>query len=438
MKSPRYFSLRWMLMLVLVGLLAAPDASAQRGRRTDNGSSTPPPANNTPAPRTENNTSRGSRDRAPSDNDSRRNRDDARPSTPPATVIYPQRGNDGQNPNARNNDNRNNDNRNNRGSQDGGSRTNEDRGTRDNPNYGRNNNSRPNNGVDWGDRNRNNPPRTNHNRVRRPWNPPRFDIYFHRDYSYVRWHRPIWNDRGRTNWRSNYVYKQYVYVDDGWDYNGSELEIRTRIRQETSRSGFSYARITYTITGIDLYRDGYHIGSVNTLPGNFGRLYATLSPNGDIRFDNMTYIIGDPASGFELINTRYTNSYYIGAARNARTAVLDFRARRAHEVQYSHFISDRYYRDYTMVPLVPENDEYGFGYTVAGFNYNDDWYYDDNYDNYRGDDRYRSDTRTRVGTREKVAPGTTNTFRNGNEQSIRTDEGTEVRMRRRVEIVKEN
>ncbi|MBL7978278.1 MAG: hypothetical protein JNN12_08035 [Bacteroidetes Order II. Incertae sedis bacterium] len=431
MTSLHYAPLRWMLTLMLISLMAMPDAFAQRGRRSDNNNSTPP--TNTPAPRADNNGSRGSRgsNSSSDNNDNRRNRDEARPSTPPATVIYPQRGKDGPNSNARNNDNRNN-----RGSQDGGNRANDNRGTRDNPNYGRSNDHRPNNGVDWGDRNRNNPPRTNHNRVRRPWNPPRFDLYFGYDYSRVRWHRPIWNDRNRSSWRSNYVYKQYVYVEDGWDYNGSELEIRTRIRQETVRSGFSHARITYTITGIDLYRDGYHIGSVNSLPGNFGRLYATLSPSGDIQFDNMTYIIGDPSSGFELINTRYTNSYYIGAARNARAAVLDFRARRAYEVQYSHFISDRYYRDYTMVPLVPEDDEYGFGYTVAGFSYNDDWYYEDN--GYRDGVRYRSDTRNRVGTRENVAPSTTNSFRNGNEKSIRTDEGTEVRMRRRVEIVKEN
>lgn len=465
------FTTSFLLALFFLGLMS-PDLMAQRGRRSQD--------ENTPSSSSSNGNSRSTRD------DQNRNPSPSTNSTPIITQPVPRDlptrstgGNDNRNDNGgRRNDNESNkrppqntgsgsvdwgpwnnrdnnrngnDNRNNGGENRNDRRPPQNGGDANRGSHDRNSDARRGGGTDWGpwenrdggyrDRDRQPNPRSNgHRRPNRVYQPPRPDFYYHYDYRAMNWHRPIWNDRNRSSWRSTYTFKQYVFVDDGWDYNGSELEVRTKIRQTTNRSSYSQAYVEYEIDRIELYQDGYFLGSVTNIPRYLSRVTASVSPGGSIYFNNMTYLVGDPYAGFELINSRYTDAYYVGAMardRSLRVGVLDLRARRVFEVRNSDFIGDGSYYNNAIVPLVPENDDWGFGYTVAGFDYRDDWYYDrDSRGGYGYEPNFRMEG-GRQGTRRDLAPGTSSNFRNGNEQVFRTDKGQDVRLRRRVEVVKE-
>ena len=437
------------MLLLLVGTSAS--LAQQRGRTNSGNNDNSAPSDN------RGNRNEGTRDR--NDNNGRGSStqpEQRRPDpTPPPTVIRPTtppsndqkpdrggRGNDNRGNNDRWNDNRGN---NDRGNNDH-NRGNDNRGNNDrwNDNRGNNDHNRGNT-VDWsrGNNGRPNDRWNDHDRYRRPNYNPRPEYFRYNDYGWMDWYRPIWQDRNRYFWASNYIFKQYVYMDNGWDYNGSELEIRTRIRQETRRSSFNNARIEFMITGIDLYQDGYLLGSVQNIPSYLGRVSATIMPSGRVDFDSMVYLVGDPYAGFELVNTRFSSSFLIGSIlgyNRTRVGAIDLRARRVYDIRNSNYLNDRNYRDNAMVPLVPESDDWGLGYTVAGFDYRDDWYFDQRgyaYDDYktRTGRTYRS--AQSQGDRERAIPSKSDGFRNGNDQTFRSDSGTEVRLRRRVEIQKD-
>ncbi len=116
-----------------------------------------------------------------------------------------------------------------------------------------------------------------------------------------------WVIRAKRYWAPRYRYRQVVYVQSRYDRQAhtTRVELETHYRHRLVSANDNSAQLEITIEAIDLYYEGRHLGSVDWVPEDLGRIYATVYNDGEIQFDREVFLMGDPYEGFELISTRY-------------------------------------------------------------------------------------------------------------------------------------
>ena len=304
----------------------------------------------------------------------------------------------------------------------------------------------------WGDRDHNRYERDrNYNNYRDRYQ-DRYRQYSYNNgyyHNYNNWYDSWWYNQHRSSWSHTFVFNQYVTLDGGWSSRwDSELQVRTTLRQRTNRYSRN-ADLEFDIERIQIYENGRYLGEVRSLPYNFSRVKASVSRNGQPRFENMIYLLGSPDEGFELMNSDFNNSYLSSWFRNRRAQIasIDLRSRRVRTTYRSQFLND-VYNDYVSIPLVPESDNYGLGYATSDWDYYDNGgYYNDSYrsnsnrnNNYDNDAIYgraASTGENTNATRQDRAPELPRIFKQ--EQQEEVNAGSQnLRVNRRVEIERDN
>ena len=195
----------------------------------------------------------------------------------------------------------------------------------------------------------------------------------------------------RRGYTSHFVYKQRIKTQAGYgnQYRNSVLDVRTHLRKKVRYVSGDRVKIEFRIERIEIWDGNYILGEIRHVPSSLGRTEAILYPDGYVEFDRMSYLVGSPESGFELISTRYYGDNLLTAYERThgfRVGILDFYRSRVNKVRYSRLFDPYNFSGLVPISLIPDDDYWGFQYAAGGYQHNDDYYYG-NYD-YYGDDYY--------------------------------------------------
>jgi hypothetical protein len=223
----------------------------------------------------------------------------------------------------------------------------------------------------------------------------------------------------RTGVSPQFAYRQVVETVPRRGRRTQRFEIRTRYRYVPRRVSRRVAEVDVLITGIDIYRRGRFLGSIERIPPEIRRTRARVFRNRPARIDREIAVMGGDGFGYELIALRPERAWkrpvVLAAAR------VNVRRGAAIPVRRSSLVHLRGARYLTPIPLLPPKlgrispellryhisyyDDSRFGSIYDGPR----WQYDDRYDRYGHfgdwyDDRYDDhfDNRDRFGLRDRL------------------------------------
>lgn len=188
-----------------------------------------------------------------------------------------------------------------------------------------------------------------------------------------------WEHRHRRGWAPRYQYRQVVYLKAGWArrHYDARLDVRTYYRHRVRSASPSRAEIDIEIDRIELYEDGYYLGSVDRIPSDLSRIRATVYRNGSVRFDRDVFVVGDPRVGFELVSTRHYGRFVLDAydrAHGYRAGVLDLRRERVVPVRRSRLFDPYNFNGFVPISLLPDDAGWLFDYgreSLSGYYWGD-------------------------------------------------------------------
>ncbi len=196
----------------------------------------------------------------------------------------------------------------------------------------------------------------------------------------------------RTGVSPQFAYRQVIETGPHWGRRGQRFEIRTRYRYVPRRVSRRVADVDVLITGIDVYRRGRFLGSIERIPPRIRRTRARIFRHRPARVDREVAVIGGGGFGYELLALRPGGGWKRPAVLAA--ARVNIRRGAAIPVRRSSLIYTRGARYLTPIPLLPPD----IGRISTQLLRYDISYYDDSrfgsiYDGPRWDDEDRYDDR---------------------------------------------
>lgn len=199
--------------------------------------------------------------------------------------------------------------------------------------------------------------------------------------------------------------------------------METHYRHRLLSANEDRAELEVTIEAIDLFYEGRHLGSVDWVPEELGKIYATVYQNGAIEFDREVFLMGDPYEGFELIATRYYNGYVMDEYRSGDGYVagrVDLGNGDVRLINRSRLFDPFASNGFIPISLLPENEGWLWDYGSEAISATID-----DYDYYYG---------TGSSNGYSLNPLALDPLRSSDEYQFRTNSGVDVLLRKDTEI----
>ena len=155
----------------------------------------------------------------------------------------------------------------------------------------------------------------------------------------------------RTGVSPQFAYRQVIETGPHWGRGGQRFEIRTRYRYVPRRVSRRVADVDVLITGIDVYRRGRFLGSIERIPPRIRRTRARIFRYRPARVDREVAVIGGGGFGYELLALRPGGGWKRPAVLAA--ARVNIRRGAAIPVRRSSLVYTRGARYLTPIPLLP-------------------------------------------------------------------------------------
>lgn len=163
------------------------------------------------------------------------------------------------------------------------------------------------------------------------------------DWPWRRWHRARIEPR--------FEYRQVIRV--GQHRRARRFEGHTRYRYVTRRASWRRAHVDIVIEGIDVYRRGRYLGTVDRLPRGIRRTRARIWRGGRVALDRDVALIGKPRRGYEILALEPSRGHY--RPRVLRAAVVRLRRGEAVPIRRSRLIRAHRHQRLAPIPLLPDD-----------------------------------------------------------------------------------
>ncbi len=157
----------------------------------------------------------------------------------------------------------------------------------------------------------------------------------------------------RTGVSPQFAYRQVVETGPRRGRRAQRFEVRTRYRYVPRRVSRRVADVDVLITGVDVYRRGRFLGSIERIPLRIRRTRARIFRNRPARIDREIAVIGGDGLGYELLALRPERVWQRPAVLAA--AQVNIRRGAAIPVRRSSLVYGGRARYLTPIPLLPPN-----------------------------------------------------------------------------------
>ena len=197
--------------------------------------------------------------------------------------------------------------------------------------------------------------------------------------------------------------------------------METQYRHRVISATEDRAELEITIESIDLFYEGEYLGTVDYVPDELSRIYATVYSDGQVVFDREVFLLGDPYEGFELLSTRYYQGFVMDEYRPEDgyfAGRVDLRSNSVYRVNRSRLFDPYAASGYIPISLLPENEGWLWDYgtdAISAARDDYDFYY---------------------GSGSALAPSgyASDPYRSSDEYSFKTRSGADVLLRKEIEI----
>jgi len=162
-----------------------------------------------------------------------------------------------------------------------------------------------------------------------------------------------WRQWRRARVTPRFEYRQLIGAHAHRRSRSPSFEIRTRYRYITRSASRFRARFDVVVEGIDVYRRGRYIGTVDRLPRSLQRVRARVRRGRAPALDRRLVLVFRPGQGFEVLalDARRRSS----RPRVREVGVVRLREGRVYSVRRSRLLHGRRYTSLVRVPLLPSH-----------------------------------------------------------------------------------
>jgi hypothetical protein len=162
-----------------------------------------------------------------------------------------------------------------------------------------------------------------------------------------------WRQWRRARVTPRFEYRQLIGAHAHRRSRSRSFEIRTRYRYITRSASRFRARFDVVVEGIDVYRRGRYIGTVDRLPRSLQRVRARVRRGRAPDLDRRLVLVGRPGRGFEVL--ALDSRRRTPRARVRAVGVVRLREGRVQSVRRSRLLHGRRYTSLVRVPLLPSH-----------------------------------------------------------------------------------